>query len=185
MLIGITGRIASGKSVVSKYFLNKGFKVLSLSKELRKKAIKKNIEITRENLQNFGNELRDKYGPEILSKKIISNINLKNNYVIEGIRNPFEVVEFRLLADFYLISINAHQKLRFNRVLLRQRDSDPKTWKEFKKIDNRDFGYNEDKNGQNVKRCMEIADFSITNNGTMQELINNIKLIELKLVKIK
>ena len=49
MIIGLTGKNASGKGEVASYLQKKGFIYYSLSDELREEAKEKNIEPTREN----------------------------------------------------------------------------------------------------------------------------------------
>ena len=162
MIIGLTGRIASGKGVLAKYLQKKGFSYLSLSQIVHEEARKRNIELTRKNLQDLGNELRIKHGPGILAKRIIKLID-DGNFVIDGIRNHLEVLEFRNLKDFKLISLDAPKKLRYKRVLSRARESDPETWEEFLIIDERDFG-EEQEEGQQVCKCMELADIKLVSN---------------------
>jgi len=83
------------------------------------------------------------------------------NAIVDGIRNPAEVVELkRKFKDFILISIDAPQRERFQRILKRARESDPKDWEGFLKIDLRDLG-EKDPLGQQVGECMKLADFKI------------------------
>jgi dephospho-CoA kinase len=89
MIIGLTGSIAAGKGI------------FSLSNELREALGERNIEITRENLQNFGNEMREKYGVDKIKKKQYARV------IIGGIGNPGEVDELKKLKGFFLISIDA------------------------------------------------------------------------------
>ena len=72
---------------------NKGFVYLSLSDELREVAKERKIEITRLNLQNLGNELRENMGKEVLAKLVVNKIKNQQyiNVVIDGIRNPSEI----------------------------------------------------------------------------------------------
>jgi len=170
MIIGLTGRIAAGKGVFADYLIDLGFKQISLSQEVREEAIRKNLEITRESLQNLGNELRNKFGAGIWAKKVVDRINNDNypNWVVEGIRNPAEIEELKKLKNFFLVSIDAGQELRFQRVLLRAKSSDPKTWQEFLKADERDFG-EQDESGQQVNKCMQLAQYHIDNSKGLQE----------------
>ena len=75
MIIALTGKNASGKGEVANYLKTKGFVYYSLSDELRGEATKRNLEHSRDNLTNLGNELREKYGPNYLATKI--NIKLE------------------------------------------------------------------------------------------------------------
>jgi dephospho-CoA kinase len=102
MIVGLTGTLASGKGVVSEYFKEKGYVYLSLSDELRALARERGIEITRENLQNLGDEMRAKEGVGFLAKLVVKRIK-ENNYenaIVDGIRNPGEIIELKKLSSF-------------------------------------------------------------------------------------
>ena len=68
MIIGLTGKNASGKGEVANYLKTKGFVYYSLSDVLREEATKRGLEHTRDNLINLGNELRKKYGANYLDQ---------------------------------------------------------------------------------------------------------------------
>lgn len=182
MIIGITGRIAAGKETLTHFFRNKGFIYFETSQLLSKELAKRGLEINRWNLQNIGDELRKKFGKEILMKKLLENTEPDKNYIFDSIRNTGEV-EFlkKNVKNFVLIAIDAEQRSRFERLLKRNKPSDPKTWEEFLRIDERDFFDESNPFGQQVKKCMELADFKIDNTG----LKNSRKEIEKIWEKIK
>ncbi|MCK9595866.1 dephospho-CoA kinase [Candidatus Pacearchaeota archaeon] len=172
MYIGLTGSVAAGKGAVADFLKEKGFEYISLSNELRGIAKERNIEITRKNLQDLGNQLREEQGAGVLALLVHHRIinDKYNKAIIDGIRNPYEVEELRKLDNFYLISIDAPREKRFERMLLRNRESDPKTFEEFLAVDARDKGIGEKETGQGVAKCMAMANYSIINNGTLEEL---------------
>lgn len=178
MIIGITGRIAGGKGVASDFFIGKGFEYLSLSQEVREEANKRKINHERKTLQDLGNTIRKEEGSGALAKRVIKKIDHKKNYIIDGIRNSGEVEEFRdkFKGNFILLSIDANLRIRWKNARNRAKESDPKTFKEFLKADKRDFQENS-KNGQQVKKCMEMADYALSNNGTILELETQLKLM--------
>ncbi len=170
IIIGLTGPIASGKNEVADYLRKKGFKYISLSEILREIAKKLGIKITRENLQNLGDELRRKFGRDFLARKAAERIK-EGNWVINSIRNPGEVEFFRkVFKDFFLIAVDAPLEVRWERIRKRRKDTDPKSFEEFLRINRRDLGENQPEYGQKVKECMEIADFKILNNGSLKDL---------------
>lgn len=176
MLIGLTGRIASGKGVVADYLKKKGFIYTSLSDAVREEAKRRGIEEKRENLQDLGNLLRVQEGAGIWARKIAEDISPSGDYVIDGIRNPAEIEELRKLKDFYLISVDANQEKRCRRALERAKPSDPKTREGFLEMDARDFG-EEDPSGQQVRKCMDLADYHLENNFTLEALERQIDKI--------
>jgi dCMP deaminase len=79
-----------------------------------------------------------------------------------------------------MISVDAPVELRFERLLSRKRESDPKTLEDFKKMEARDRGDKESDKGQQVDRCIELSDHSITNDSTLETLKTKIEYILLK-----
>ncbi|MEM0465633.1 MAG: AAA family ATPase [Candidatus Pacearchaeota archaeon] len=177
MIIGITGRIGSGKGEVAKFFLKKNFVYFTLSDIVRKEAIKRGIKINREELQNLGDLIRKEEGSGALVKKLLNKVQPCKNYIIDGIRNPGEINVLRKLKGFYLIAVDAPQKIRFQRVLRRAKESDPKNWNDFLRVDERDFYDKSNPLGQQVASCMKMADFIIINDNSIKELRNNIEKI--------
>ena len=182
MLIGITGRIASGKGELAEYFNKKGFEYYTLSQVVREEAKKRNIEITRSNLQDLGNLIRREEGAGGWIKRLVGKLDLNNNYTIDGIRNPGEVERLSEIKNFYLISVDAPEEIRFKRVLSRAKPSDPRNLEEFLKIDKRDFGEN-DPLGQQVGKCMEMADFRLINDSTLENFYKKINDIYYRSIK--
>jgi len=171
MIIGVTGTKASGKGEVAELFKRKGFIYLSLSDRVREEAIGRSLlSYTVKDLQDIGNELREKFGNGILVLRTLKMMEKNKNYVIDGIRNVGEVKELRKEKDFFLIAVDASQEKRFERLIKRERSTDPKTWQEFLLVDERDRGKQELISGQQVDKCIEQADFRIYNNGGLMEL---------------
>ncbi len=174
MFIGLTGSIASGKEVVADYLIPKGFVYLSLSNELREIAQKKKVLLTRENLQDLGNELRKQEGADFLAKSVLNKINSQQyrNVIIDSIRNPAEVKLLeKSLKNFFLVAVDAPPKIRFERLKKRDRESDPKTYEGFIKMDARDKGKGEPLDGQQVEKCMKLAKFVLINDSTYEKAI--------------
>jgi len=171
LLIGITGTLCSGKGVLTEYFNQKGFYVFSLSDILRNELKLRGEEITREKLQNLGNEFREKYGHGALAIKSLEFFSGKDNVVIESIRNPGEVEELRKHGNFSLIAVDAPRKTRALRILTRHnqtlRDEDPVTEKEILERMEIDEGKGQEETGQQVKKCLEMADYHIFNDSDM------------------
>ena len=177
MIIGLTGSLASGKGVVSDFLKKEGFVYLSLSDELREIAKQMKIEFTRENLQNLGNKLREEKGAGVLAELVAEKIKSQQyrKVVVDGIRNPAEVNFLRKLKNFYLISVDAPQETRFRRLVARNRESDPKIWVDFLKVDDRDKGVGEAETGQGVAKCMALADFTLINDSMLEEAQKKVK----------
>ena len=180
MIIGLTGTRASGKDIISNYFKDKGFTCFSLSHVVREEATKLGIKHERKLLQDVGNKLRKEYGNNVLVLKILDKIKVNGNVIVDSIRNIAEINELRKSKDFYLIAIDAPLNLRFKRSQLRNRESDPKTYEQFLIDEARDR--KEDiENGQQVEKCIKMADFFIYNVKNLDELNNKIEEIYKKI----
>ena len=138
MLIGLTGRNAAGKGEVARYLQRKSFYYYSLSDAIRDEIRSRGEQPTRELLIIIGNELRQKHGAAVLAERILSKIEDDKHYIIDSIRNPAEVEAFREAKHFKLIRVEAPAEVRFQRIVNRQRESDPKTYEEFVALENRE-----------------------------------------------
>lgn len=173
-VIGLTGTIGSGKDV-AREILEKKFnaRAIKLSDLLDYSALKKQgIKITRKIQQDLGDELRKQYGAHILAKIALDFMKKSDNVkIIDGIRNPGEVGYLReqFGDNFILIAIDAPQQVRFERLFKRNRVADPKTWEEFTVADERDQGKDQPNYGQQVSKCIEMADIVLQNDSTLEE----------------
>ena len=170
MIIGIVGPICSGKDVVAEMLVSKGFTRLSLADELREEGVRRSIEITRTNLQDLGDELRNAEGLACLAKRVRKHIIETEDYVITGFRNPAEVEELMNLEDFHLIMLGAPLEQRFTRARQRARERESVDFDDFKKIDERDLGINQPEHGQQNMACFKLAEKGIMNTGSVEEL---------------
>ena len=173
MIIGLTGENCSGKGTVAEYLKKKGFYCYSLSDIIREELEEEENEVTRESMIKKGNELRQKYGSPILAKRTLSKLKSDKNYIIDSIRNPAEVEELRSREDFILIHIYSSKEKRFERMRLRNREGDPKTFDAFMKIEEAE-ARNVDKTKQQLVECMKIADKRIVNDLDFNHLYKEI-----------
>ena len=165
-IIGLTGTNGAGKGEVAAYLIGKGYTYFSLSDLVREELRKKEKEVTRSNLIKMGTELREKFGPDILAKRIMKKV--KHRAVIDSIRNPSEVEYLREQKDFVLLCIDAPVELRYERVRKRGRKESAATLEEFiKKEEEEMTGYEK---GQQLLNCMKMADYTLINEGSLEDL---------------
>jgi dCMP deaminase len=169
MIIGLTGKNGSGKTAVSEYLQSRGFEYYSLSDEIRQEIRKRGLEITREVLIDTGNELREKMGPGILAERILRNLESGRNYVIDSIRNPFEVEVLRRRQDFTLLTLEADDTIRFERSRRRGRENAARTFNQFMEEEARELDSSNPASQQLHATCQK-ADLVVVNNGTLEEL---------------
>lgn len=177
MIIGVIGRIGSGKGELSKYLEQEGFYRLAFGDEVRKEAISQGIPDTRENLQKLGHELRKEQEDCIWAKRLAGQIKTIHDYIIDGFRYPDQIELFNeRFENFYLIAVNALEELRYERLKNRGREGDPKTWEEFWIQDGRDWVGYLSNSGQNTRGCFYLVDEKIKNNSTLESLRDKINI---------
>lgn len=172
MIIGLTGANASGKGEAAGYLKSKGFEYYSLSDILREEAKARKIELSRENLIRLGNEVRGKNGPSVLADLVTKKIKNQNDYVIDSIRNPFEIKALRKLNDFTLLGIDAPVEMRFKRAVARNRPGDPETLKEFVEKERKENITSS--TNQQLENCLRLADILIINDSSLEDFYKKI-----------
>jgi len=160
VVVGFTGSLGSGCTTAAKHLSEKGYRCISISADLLAPLAKKHGKpfSSGEEKQDFGNlvrrELRSEYREDIVRGVREGG----DKVVIECFRNPLEI---DLLRDeyphFYLIALFAPKHPRRDRKKIGEG--------EFERLDKRDEG-EEDKLGQQVRRCVNNADIVIDNSGT-------------------
>jgi dCMP deaminase len=168
MLIGLTGRNASGKGEVARYLQRKSFYYFSLSDAIRDEIKSRGLQPTRELLIQVGNELRQRHGNDVLAKRILARIEDDKHYVIDSIRNPAEVKALRAAGNFKLICVEAPLQVRFERTVQRGRENDPVTIESFTALENREAVG--DESSQNLIQVEQMADYSLLNEGSLETL---------------
>jgi len=176
MIIGLTGENCSGKGTVAEYLKKKSFYYYSLSDVIREDLSAKGIEVTRDALIQRGNALRQKSGLSVLAVRTAAKIQADKNYVIDSIRNPGEVEELRKLKRFVLIKVVSLPENRFKRMTARNREGDPKTLKEFTRVEELE-AVNKDSSKQQVIASMKMADKVLENDAQFQDLFKKIDLL--------
>lgn len=177
MIIGLTGESGAGKDTAAEYLKSRGFSYYSLSDILREECQKIGQETNRDNLIALGNKLRVEFGPNILAKKTLEKIkdNHEENSLVVSIRNPAEVAELKKEPSFKLISVVAPLEIRYQRISGRGRPEDAVSFEEFKEQEEREMAG--DENQQQLRKVMGLADYTVSNEGTREELSKKINKI--------
>jgi len=168
MLIGLTGRNASGKTTVVEWFSERGFVTESCSDSIRAWLAEKGVEATRENLIEGGRELRRQGGGGILAEMLLKRLNGRDA-VIDSIRTPAEVDALRQREDFILIEVVADPGIRWSRAKMRSRPGDPSSEAEFIESEKRELEAT-DQAGQALIATAAMADLKIENDGNLDAL---------------
>lgn len=186
IVIGIVGQIGSGKDTAIDFLEEKGFVNFSLSDQIRIELKKRgNLNFTRRDIQDLGDEMRTKQGDDYWAKQAWEKamISGQDKLIISSIRHPAEASFLKKQPHFCLLAVVADQRLRFERKLaavkknsafVRSDDQDLLTWEGFKKADERETKEQKE-HSQQVSHVLALADFTIENNGPVEEIEEKVK----------
>lgn len=170
-LIGLTGTNGSGKGEAAAFFKSHGYSYFSLSDIIRHELTQEGQEVTRDNLIQKGNQLREKHGADTLARRVMAQVI--GNSVIDSIRNLSEIEYLRTEASFILLAIDAPVEIRYERVKLRGRDESVKTLEEFIAKEEEEMTRME--KGQQLNACIEAADYRLTNEGSLDDFFKKLE----------
>ena len=171
MIIGVTGTDGGGKGTVVEYLVaQKGFAHGSARTLLVTEMERRGLEISRANMRITANSLRAEYGNDYLIQEYLRRQEKEGwgNLVIDSVRTLAEVETLKKYGGV-LIAIDADQKTRFARIQSRASESDKVTFEEF--VAQEELEMNDpDPNGMQKAKVIGVADYTIQNNGTLEEL---------------
>ena len=165
-LIGLTGTNGAGKGEAAAFFTAGGYAYFSLSDILREELGTRGEAVTRDNLIRTGNELRERYGPDVLARRTMAKVGGPAG--VDSIPNTHEGAYLRLQPGFILLAIDAPVEVRFARVAARGRDESAADFEAFRKKEGQERTGGE--TSQQLEACMAAADRLILNNGTIPDL---------------
>lgn len=171
MLIGITGTDGAGKGVIVEYLVEKkGFAYYSARQLWVDEINRRGLEAKRENMRIVANDLRRQHGNDYLVAAYVEKMKEEGveNAIIESIRAIAEAETLKRHGGI-LIAIDADQRLRYERIVGRASESDRVTFEQFAAQEALEMN-DPDPNGMQKEKVMQMADYTIMNNGTLDEL---------------
>jgi len=171
MIIGITGTDGAGKGVVVEYLTTtKGFTHYSARALIVEKIKRRGLPVNRDNMRLVANDLRREQGNDYLVKTYLARANQENvkNAVIESLRATAEA-ETLHSAGGILLAVDADQRMRYERIKARASETDLISFEKFCKQEAIEMN-DPDPNGMQKAAVMEMADYKVENNGTLEEL---------------
>lgn len=172
-LIAVVGMTGSGKSVVTDYLENNGFKKVYFGGLTYEKMKEEGISYTPENDKMMRVRMREEYGMgayAILSLPKIREYIKESDVVIDGLYSWDEyLVLKREFPNIILLSVVVDKDIRYDRLKIRP---------------NRNYTYEEamDRDLNEIEKLAKggpicYADYYILNNATMEDEINSLKNI--------
>lgn len=171
-IIALTGPIASGKDVTKKYLEEKyNAKSVKFSQILRDVLNRLNISLERDNLQLLSTVLRQNFGEDLLAKNIAEDAKKIDSEIVilDGVRRLADIEHAEKLDGFVLVKIDANPEIRYKRAVLRNENvgDDKKSFEQFLKD-------HETEADRDVPVVMSKATHSLNNNGSIEDLYNQI-----------
>lgn len=177
MIIGITGTPGAGKGAVVEFLVReKGFTHYSARNFFAEQMERSGIQIDRDSMTAFANELRLKFGGRFVFDELYRRASESDTpAVIESIRSLGEAEALKEQGGI-LISIDADQNIRYERIHGRASALDKVTQEEFQQQEAREMR-SDALHKQNIEKVMEMADFTIKNSTSKEDLFRQIEEI--------
>jgi dephospho-CoA kinase len=179
MIVGITGTNGSGKGTVVDILLEKGFHHYSARAFITEEIVKRKLPVNRESMVSVANDLRLKYGPSYVAEALFQKAKLEGGNAvieslrtvgeIEALRNKFGANKKKGRKEFILIAVDADIGTRYDRINSRKSETDSVSLEQFQVQESNEM-MNTDQTKQNISACIELADFLIINDGTVDDL---------------
>jgi len=169
IVVGISGRIASGKGTVCKYILE----TYHADKKCSSDPLRATLDIfsvpqTRENLDALSTFVRSTYSEDIIAKAMGTFLAQSPNPIVifDGMRRLVDVEAIRGFEHSLFIFVDADQNIRYERSIKRNENigDDTMTSGEF-------FAKDTDEPQQQIEALKQYADVVLHNDGSTDELM--------------
>jgi len=181
-IVCIVGMAGSGKSIVSDELVKNGFEYLRFGQITLDEIKEKGLELNEVNEKKVREGLRKEYGMgafALLNIPKIDDLLKKANVVVDGLYSwlEYKILKERHRDSMYVIAVYASPRTRYGRLENRAIENDEKQrFRSFMREEAkaRDFAEieNIEKGGP-----IAMADFTIVNTGTIEELKEKVREI--------
>lgn len=176
LIIGITGTLGAGKGTIVDYLVQeKGFVHFSVRGFITEEINRQGLPVNRDSMVTVANKLRADHSPSYIIDQLYEQALLTGkNCIIESIRTPGEVDSLREKGNFLLFAVDADPLLRYDRIVMRNSETDRISYKTFISNEEREMQSN-DPAKQNIGKCIERADTIFYNNSTVEKLYKDVE----------
>ncbi|MBE0638052.1 MAG: AAA family ATPase [Bacteroidales bacterium] len=171
LIIGITGTLGAGKGTIVDFLVKqKEFVHFSVRDYLIREILKRGLTVDRNSMTDVANDLRAKNSSSYIVDELHREaLKTGKNSVIESLRTPGEIDSLKAKGNFFLFAVDAPPQVRFDRIKKRASETDHIDFATFIQNEKREMTTN-DPNKQNLKHCIQMADFVFENTGSVAEL---------------
>lgn len=168
IVVGLTGRIASGKGTVTRHLVEtyRADKTRS-SDPLRETLDIFSVPQNREHLDALSTFVRETYGENVIAQAVKRYLTKSEAGVVifDGMRRLVDVEMIRSFEHSLFIFVDTHKDIRYTRSVERNENvgDDTMTYEEFLAKDS-------DEPQQQIEALKEYADIILDNNGSPDEL---------------
>jgi dephospho-CoA kinase len=177
IIIGITGTLGAGKGEIVSILKIKNFTHYSVRDFLTQELKRRNTEVNRDTMTLLANELRKIHSPRYIIEQLYNQAVAKGeDAVIESVRTPGEIdfLKSQKKGTFYLLAVDADQKIRYERIVGRKSDLDKVSFEKFVSDEQREM-ISSDPTKQSISECMRRADVVIRNDGNLDDLAHQVE----------
>ncbi|MDR3548061.1 MAG: AAA family ATPase [Candidatus Pacebacteria bacterium] len=170
MIIGITGSFGAGKGTVVEYLVQKkGFKHYSASGFITEEIVRRGMPVNRDSMILVSNEMRAQNGPSYIIDSLYDRAKQAGgDAILESLRAVAEVHRIKELGG-KVIGVDAEPHLRYERSVARKSEKDDVSYEKWLAQEQEESNTT-DPTKQNIFGALKESDYTVTNNGTLEEL---------------
>lgn len=181
ILVGIVGHALSGKDSASLRLVTQhGFTFVSTGDVLRAYITEHNLgDMSRENVSRTSTELRRQFGATFPVPQILEQYKDTPKLILCGLRL---IAEVNLLKEHggIVIAITCPIEVRYGRAQKRMRLGDEVPFEDFKRLEQKE-SRSTDPTEHNIEAVIQMADYTIDNNCSLDEFYEKIDAVVGKL----
>lgn len=165
VVIVLSGMPGAGKEVFAQTAIDGGYDVIRMGDVVRKHALDSGLGMDDLSVGSYANTERELHGKEIWAIRTLE-VASGENIVIDGCRSKDELAYFKTHIDeITTIGIDAPYKTRFERLVSRGREDDPKVIDEFERRERRETGWG-------LKEAVDSAQIKLINDSDIDTFRN-------------